>query len=114
LAIQLATADGIEVVRREIEFQAKLDSCRGCRRPSDDIGFDLASQTAFIYARRLTQDEGGFGLRSYLANPTQFKALTKANIFQIMASVVLALQDLHSKGIPHGDIKPENSMFISC
>jgi serine/threonine protein kinase len=108
--IQLATAEGIELVRREIEAERILDGCRGCRRKDDDIGFDPARLVVHLYSRGLPVDEGFINLRTLMANPTEAKALTKANVFQIMASIVLALQDCHANGVVHGDIKPENSM----
>jgi serine/threonine protein kinase len=111
--IQLAKAENIELVRREIEAERILDGCRGCRRKDDDIGFDPARLVVHLYSRGLPEDEGFTNLRTLMANPTEVKALTKPNVFQIMASLVLALQDCHANGIVHGDIKPENSTPIS-
>jgi serine/threonine protein kinase len=111
--IQLATAESIELVRREIEAQRILDGCRGCRRPGDDIGFDPTRLVVHLYDQGLPVDEGAINLRTLIADPTKAKALRKDNVFQIMASMVLALQDCHANGVVHGDIKPENSTFIS-
>ncbi len=113
--IQLATADGIELVRREIEAQKILDTCRGCRRWSDDIAFDPATLVVHLYSLGLATDvdEESFNLRTYIADSTKLKKLDKGGVYQIMASIVVALQDCHAHGLVHGDIKPENSMLIS-
>ena len=111
--IQLATAEGIELIRHETEAQKILDSCRGCRRWGDDIGFDPATLVVNHYSQGLPVDEGAINLRTIIAEPTKFKAFNKDSFFQIMASLVLALQDCHANGIVHGNIKPENGTFIS-
>ena len=108
--MQINNESALELLRSEIENLGVLNSEFSVLW-HEDIAVNLQTHTLEIFMDYFPLGD----LDAFIkAHPVFKKRIPKASIGQIMSGLSLGLLDCHSKGILHGDIKPQNSkLFIS-
>ena len=108
--MQINNESALELLRSEIENLGVLNSEFSVLW-HEDIAVNLQTHTLEIFMDYFPLGD----LDAFIkAHPYGKKRIPKASIGQIMSGLSWGLLDCHSKGILHGDIKPQNSkLFIS-
>jgi serine/threonine protein kinase len=104
--IQLASANKLELVQREVERLRVLQECRNVVTWNEDIAYDPERFVVHLHSDFYPE-----GWLSSLMEKD--KDINKKFIYHIMTCLTMALKDCHERGIYHQDIRPRNSKFGS-
>jgi serine/threonine protein kinase len=106
--VQINNESSLELLRSEIENLHVLNSEFNVLW-HEDITVNLQTYTLQIFMDYFPLGD----LDAFIkAHPYGKKRIPKASIGQIMSGLSWGLLDCHSKGILHGDIKPQNSKLL--
>ncbi|MBV9155682.1 MAG: serine/threonine protein kinase [Acidobacteriaceae bacterium] len=107
VAIKLIKAEAAFVEDRRMRFVREARSAGGLRHPSIVEVYDIGQVEGNLYM--VMEYLEGVPLRTLISNRRQ---VALSSMMQIMSQVTDALAFAHSKGVIHGDIKPENIMVL--